>query len=338
MAPGEVKSFTTTWTVTEEEVLAGEILNSAAAVGDPVEDPKNPDEPKIPQDEDETTDEPVDVNVELDVTKTSDKDGQKVAAGEMITYTIKVENKSNVTVYNVHVDDDKTGLHEVIASMAPGEVKSFTTTWIVREEEAMTGFVFNRASAEGDEIIDPKNPDEPLIPYDEDNTLDETVAYPHTVTVNYYELMVGGEQIAPPVTGTYNTDEEFCIVSPVIPGYSVDVEVVFGIMGEEDLVFNVIYTPVIYQLTINYVDVTGAVVAPQYQQQLPAGEEYSRLSPVVGDLFCTIPVVEGVMPGCDVVVTVIYLPASGTVDVEEPDVPAAAGMGPIGMNAGDCFE
>ena len=327
LAPGASVIIDALHTVVVDDILAGEVINVARVTyGDK--------EYEVTA----STDMIEDVEVELDVTKTSDKDGQKVAAGEMITYTITVENKSNVTVYNVHVDDDKTGLHEVIASMEPGAVESFMTTWIVREEEAVTGFVFNRASAEGDEIIDPKNPDEPLIPSDQDTTIDETVAYPHTVTVNYYELMVGGAQIAPSVIGTYNPDEEFCIVSPVIPGYSVDIEVVFGIMGEEDLVFNVIYTPEIYQLTINYVDVTGVVVAPQYQQQLAAGEEYHRISPEVSDLFCTMEVVEGVMPSCDVVVTVIYLPASGTVVVEEPDVPATAGMGPIGMNAGDCFE
>ena len=139
------------------------------------------------------------------------------------------------------------------------------------------------------------------------------------------------------VFGVYDTDDFFHIVSPVIPGYTADIEVVEGVMGEEDLIFNVIYTPVDYTLTIYYVDISGNQVAPTYQDTLCAGESYSVVSPEVYGMICTDPLVDGVMPAHDVEITVIYLTNTGIEIVDEPETPTP-GAGRISINAGDCFE
>ena len=336
MLPGAKNEFTTTWTVTEQDVLAGKILNSVTAKADPITNPQDPDHPFVPQGEADVTDTPVDVAVELVVVKTSDKEGRRVAEGETITYTIIVKNKGNVTLHQVKVDDEKTGLHTVVASLAPGAMKEFTTTWIVTEADVNAGKILNSVTAKANPVKDPKNPKVPIVPQDTDTVEDKAARTPHRVTVNYYLDSIGGETVAPQVVQVHYAGDDFSIESPVIPGYTASIEVVEGTMGSGDVVYNVIYTPTVYQLTIKYVDADGNPVQPPYQDGLKAGESYSSNSPSVDGMICTRPVVDGIMPDYDLEIVVIYLDAEQYVVVDEPAAPK--GIGTVTLNAGDCFE
>ena len=163
LAPGEEKIFTTTYTVTEQDVLAGKIVN-VATVKATDEDGKTV--------EDETTKEleTEEKNSHLTVIKTTTStpaDGKAYSVGEKITYKITVTNDGNITVTNVQVTDELTGnvgdLAWTVDSIAPGESKEFTAEYTVTEADAKAGKVHNVATAQGS-TDDPENPEVPVTP------------------------------------------------------------------------------------------------------------------------------------------------------------------------------
>ena len=169
LAPGASQEIPFAYVVTEQDILNGKVVNEAAAKGE-TDDPD-----KKPEGGDEKEDETDDVDATLEVVKTSNKqEGQKAKLGETIEYTITVTNKGNVTYRNVKVDDELTGLHETIDELGVGASESFTTTYTVTEEDILKGHVRNVATAEGDKVPDPKNPDDPKKPAGEDEQDDPT--------------------------------------------------------------------------------------------------------------------------------------------------------------------
>ena len=160
---GEEKIFTTTYTVTEQDVLAGKIVNVATVKGTD-ENGKTV--------ENETTKELVteQKNSHLTVTKTTTStpaDGKAYSVGEKITYIITVTNDGNVTVTGVQVTDELTGnvgdLAWNIDSLAPGESREFTAEYTVTKADAQAGKVHNVAAAQGNSN-DPEKPDVPVTP------------------------------------------------------------------------------------------------------------------------------------------------------------------------------
>ncbi|QHW31015.1 DUF11 domain-containing protein [Paenibacillus rhizovicinus] len=75
----------------------------------------------------------------LAVTKTPDR--ISVPPGETVVYTIVVTNTSNAPITNVTVKDDLVGLSQFIASLAPGETRTFTVPFQV-PAGAAAGTVF----------------------------------------------------------------------------------------------------------------------------------------------------------------------------------------------------
>ena len=160
---GEEKIFTTTYTVTEQDVLAGKIVNVATVKGTD-ENGKTV--------ENETTKELVteQKNSHLTVTKTTTStpaDGKAYSVGEKITYIITVTNDGNVTVTGVQVTDELTGnvgdLAWNVDSLAPGESREFTAEYTVTKADVQAGKVHNVAAAQGNSD-DPEKPDVPVTP------------------------------------------------------------------------------------------------------------------------------------------------------------------------------
>ena len=160
---GEEKIFTTTYTVTEQDVLAGKIVNVATVKGTD-ENGKTV--------ENETTKELVteQKNSHLTVTKTTTStpaDGKAYSVGEKITYIITVTNDGNVTVTGVQVTDELTGnvgdLAWNVDSLAPGESREFTAEYTVTKADAQAGKVHNVAAAQRNSD-DPEKPDVPVTP------------------------------------------------------------------------------------------------------------------------------------------------------------------------------
>ena len=154
LAPDEAQTFDVRYVVTENDVLAGKVVNNATGTAT---DPTDPDEPKTPVTPGEKEDPIETPNPSLAVVKTSDKTGV-VKLGETITYTITVTNNGNVTINDIEVTDELTGNTGdnafTIDRLAVGETKQFTATYTVTEDDILEGTIVNRATATGK---DPRN-------------------------------------------------------------------------------------------------------------------------------------------------------------------------------------
>ena len=198
LAVGETKQFTATYTVTEDDILEGTIVNRATATG------------KDPRNEEVTGDGEVRVDTEekdshLTVSKetTSEpENGEKYALGETINYLITVTNDGNLTLTNVKVTDELTGDEWTIDELAPGEEETFDASYTVKESD-LGKTVVNVATATGTtpdpdiekpdvtpgETEDPVEEEKPALAIDkkvvdpkEEYQIGEVVTYEITVT------------------------------------------------------------------------------------------------------------------------------------------------------------
>ena len=176
--------FTTTHTITQEDILKGTYVNVATAKGtDPSGNPV--------EGEDEESITPEDINTTLTVKKISDvAENAKVALGQTIHYTITVKNDGNVDYSNVVVSDKLAGLKNIkadaenatvsedgtvtIPTLAVGQTVSITGEYTVTTEDILNGSVLNTVTVKGDDIPDPKDPEKPKTPEGGDEVEDIT--------------------------------------------------------------------------------------------------------------------------------------------------------------------
>jgi uncharacterized repeat protein (TIGR01451 family)/gliding motility-associated-like protein len=84
----------------------------------------------------------------LTVIKTADLQTYSFA-GDVITYTIVVENSGNLTLQDVVVTDPMTGLETVIPALEPGRSERYTETIVVTPADLERGEIENTAYARG---------------------------------------------------------------------------------------------------------------------------------------------------------------------------------------------
>ena len=163
LAPKASKEFETSYTVTEADILKGEVVNVATATGDS----PDPDEPDVPVDPgvdpEPTEDKKGHITIEKVTTSTAKAENGKYALGETITYKITVKNDGNLTITDITVTDELTNDKWTIASLEPGESKEFTAKYVVTEADVLKGEVLNVATAKGTSP-DPEKPDVPVVP------------------------------------------------------------------------------------------------------------------------------------------------------------------------------
>lgn len=147
LAPGEIVSCTAQYTVTQADMDAGGVTNSASATADA------PGGGTISGDADvsvEATAEP-----SLRLVKTSDAADALPAVGGTINYTIAVENTGNVTVSGITVTDSLPGLSGIActpsapATLVPGASLSCSASVTVTQADVDAGFIANSATASG---------------------------------------------------------------------------------------------------------------------------------------------------------------------------------------------
>ena len=326
LAPGESsKVFEASYTVTEEDVLAGEVLNVATAKGTS-SDPEDPDVPVDPGEDPEPT-EKKNGHLALEKISTSTpEDGNAYKAGETIQYLITVINDGNLTITDIMVTDELTGDEWAVDSLAPGASEEFETTYVVTEEDAVAGSVLNIATAKGTSP-DPENPDVPVEPAeDPEPTQDE-----FTLTVNYW---MDGE-IINTITRTMDSGTPYNIATPPIEGYSVNIERVTGNLTQDTTV-DVVYTINTYTLTILYLYRNGDEAAPTYTQRLNYNAEYSVASPRINGFRADRQTVAGTMPARNVTITVFYTTVGQVITIDDFETPL--GLGIVGINAGETIE
>ncbi len=204
LAPGESETFKAEYIVTEEDVLAGTVLNVATAEGTSP-DPEEPEVPVVPGEDPEPTDSP---NGHLTVTKvttSTPENGKDYGFGEEITYEVTVTNDGNVTVRDIVVTDELTGDEWHLTRLSPGKSATYTTSYIVTSEDLIQGYVRNEATAVGIGP-DPENPEVPATP---GITIDPTgEIYQLTITADDITIEFGEEIPEFTVTGEGFVDGE----------------------------------------------------------------------------------------------------------------------------------
>ena len=325
LAPNASKEFTTSYKVTEADILAGEVLNVATAKGTSP-DPDKTDVPVEPGKDPEPTE---DKNDHMTVTKTTTSkpaNTEGYLVGEKIEYQIVVTNDGNMTMKNITVTDELTGDEWKIDSLAPNESKEFTTSYVVKETDVEAGKVVNVATAKGTDPEDKEVPGEP-------GTDEEPVVQKFRLTVNYWYDKVGGDKAADTFTAEYLEGSQYNVASPAIAGYIADKERVTGTI-KADTTVDVIYTLGEFTLTINYIYEDGTKAAPTYRAKLIYGTTYEVLSPVIEGYVANIRTVTGEMPARNITYTVRYRTELDIID----DYDTPLGLSGLGMCTGECYE
>ncbi len=142
-----------THTVTQADIDAGQIANSATATttydGDTVTDISDDTDPDSPANDDDPTITFVAQHPEITITKDDQMPylPQNITLGQVITYQIVVRNTGNVTVTNIVVTDANAQIqgNPVIASLAPNETAVLTATHTVTQAELDAGYISNQA-------------------------------------------------------------------------------------------------------------------------------------------------------------------------------------------------
>ena len=169
-------SCTATYTITQADIDSGIVTNSAIAIGDDPNDNQVSDDSDDPNDltdidpdgdgdPDDPTDTPLEANPGIEATKTAQSTGLNV--GDVITYTILIENTGNVGLNNiVLVDTFTNGFGDMISlttgpdfvssslgsaegSLVPGEVATYTATFIITQQAFNSARVINSVLASG---------------------------------------------------------------------------------------------------------------------------------------------------------------------------------------------
>src|SRR5690606_13833545 len=132
LAPGASETFTDTYTISQDDMNAGNLENTATASG------LAPDNSTVTASATETISGSKQPGLTL--TKTASPTTFS-SVGQQITYTIEVENTGNVTMTNISVTDPLTGLSETIASLASGASETFTDTYTITQDDMNSGSV-----------------------------------------------------------------------------------------------------------------------------------------------------------------------------------------------------
>jgi len=163
LSPGASGTATATYTITQADVNAGIVTNTATATGyDPSDNP-------VEDTDDETVEGPKQ-SPDINLVKTASPQTYD-EVGDVITYTFTVTNTGNVTLTDVVIDDPLTGSVDLSVSpstLVPGATGTATAIYTITNDDLNDGEVVNVATVTGKDPSD--NPVE-----DED---DETIESP----------------------------------------------------------------------------------------------------------------------------------------------------------------
>ncbi|WP_460319277.1 DUF7507 domain-containing protein, partial [Algoriphagus taiwanensis] len=235
LAPGASTAVNTDYVVTQDDVDAGFVLNTALTSGD------SPDE-ETPTDEDEE-ETPIERNPSIQIVK-SDNGAQVEGEGDVITYTLTVTNTGNVTLTNVTVEDPLTGLDINVGTLAPGASTAVNTDYVVTQDDVDAGFVLNTALTSGES---PEGEDDPEDETEIETPIDRTSSITITKMADVDAVQDEDEVInyTIVVTNTGNTTLTDVIVSDPLTG----LEEVIGILNPGDAIaFETSYTTTIVDI------------------------------------------------------------------------------------------
>lgn len=163
--------------------------------------------------------------------------------------------------------------------------------------------------------------------------LEETATV--TLTVHYE---ADGVEVFPTGVYVYHIGETYYVVSPQLPGYDVDIEIVRGTITE-DLEITVHYIPKTWQMVIHYIFPDGTEAAETYTAEIRTGEEYDIASPEIPGYIAVKVRISGTNPGRSEEYTVVYIPVGEYTKITGmDDYEAPTGLGGTYIQNGICFE
>jgi gliding motility-associated-like protein/uncharacterized repeat protein (TIGR01451 family) len=149
LEPGQSGIAIATYQVSEEDIMAGGVSNTALVTG-------IDENGKVVEDTSGTDIENNDPTVTVIVSEPSllvEKEafyfGSKAQLGELVEFRIRVTNTGNVTLTNVVVRDPLTGFMQVVGVLSPGGSVVYTTEYTVTVSDELAGEFVNIATATG---------------------------------------------------------------------------------------------------------------------------------------------------------------------------------------------
>ncbi|TSD68031.1 vWA domain-containing protein [Aeromicrobium piscarium] len=146
---GESVTASASYTLTQADVDAGQVDNTATTTG------VTPTDRTVTDEDDATV--PVTPGPALDLVKTGGLDrGALSVAGDQLTYDFEATNTGNVTLHDVVIEDELEGLSDLAYTwpgepgvLTPGESVTATATYTVTQADVDDGTVHNLATATG---------------------------------------------------------------------------------------------------------------------------------------------------------------------------------------------
>jgi len=154
LAPGQKVSATATYAITQADIDAGKVVNSATSQGTPPGGgTTTPPQPA-------TTTTPLSKDPKITIAKTADASGlsSPPKPGQVITYSFEANNTGNVTLTGVEIKDGLAGLSTLAYTwpdsdkpgvLAPGQKVSATATYAISQADIDRGRVVNSATSQG---------------------------------------------------------------------------------------------------------------------------------------------------------------------------------------------
>ena len=158
---------------------------------------------------------------------------------------------------------------------------------------------------------------------------------------SYYTIMVrytdsDGRPMRESFVAQYLPGESYYIVSPVIPGYQANIRIVSGSVTQ-NATYEVTYTQKQQNLLVTYQYLDGSQAAAEVTQQVKAGDHYAISVPEIEGYTAILQTTEGIMPGYDMKVSVVYV-ANDTQAIVPGASSGIEGVAFTMNNAGECFE
>ncbi len=148
LLPGQQVTATATYTLTQADVDAGVVRNTATVAGTP------PTGPAITASSPQVSVTTAAAAPALVTTKSAS--GAGGAVGSTVTYSFSARNAGNVTLTSVAIADPLPGLTALtyswpgtVGTLAPGETVTATATYVLTQADVNAGSVTNRATASG---------------------------------------------------------------------------------------------------------------------------------------------------------------------------------------------